>query len=109
MDALERQKAALAFSTMAGLAQFGSSLKALADSSNSLHPDSASGVYEALSTLASGLASASVFNLRLQLDKSVGAQLNLRWQSFRHRDEEVRQSLLRLAPFAPSLIPEETI
>ncbi|KAG7157218.1 hypothetical protein Hamer_G010071 [Homarus americanus] len=40
------------FSTTAGLAQLGTWLKALADNPTSLHPDSASGVYEALSTLA---------------------------------------------------------
>ncbi|XP_042227970.1 uncharacterized protein LOC121870249 [Homarus americanus] len=61
MDAMERQKVALAFSTTAGLAQLSAWLKALTDNPNSLHPDSAYGVYEALSTFASGFASA--FNL----------------------------------------------
>ncbi|XP_042234436.1 mucin-7-like [Homarus americanus] len=49
-DTMERQQAALAFSTMAGLAQLNAWLKALADNRNYLHPDSAFGVYKALST-----------------------------------------------------------
>ncbi|KAG7156372.1 hypothetical protein Hamer_G006114 [Homarus americanus] len=55
---------------MAGLAQLDAWLKALADNSNSLYPDSVSGVYGALSTLASGLASTPDINLRPQLDKA---------------------------------------
>lgn len=108
-DYQERQTAALAFSTTAGVAQLGAWLHKLSSDLPRLQQKEICDVLSSLGTFAEGLAQASMAFIKPTLTRAVTARLNTRRESCRRMDSQVREGLLRSSPWSSILIPEDSL